>query len=443
MPMQTVPNTELKYHLICFDAELRERTDDPDGKMSQRVLDVLRSEPVTDVFLMTHGWMGDVPAAQTQCNNWIGGMAANTADLRRVHQARPGFTPLMIGLHWPSLPFGDEDLGGGGDGVSFAAPGANDGGFTPDKLCDEYATRLAATPAARQALQTIIVAALDNVAPDKMPEEVAQAYAVLDREAGLGSEGAAGDPGSDRDPFDAEATFEAAEEEMVSFGGFSLGGLLAPLRTLSFWKMKDRGRQFGETGVLPLLNSLQQAVPEGRDVRFHLMGHSFGCVVMSAALAGPGGLSRPVHSAALLQGALSLWSFAAEIPHAAGRPGYFYSAIADHQVAGPLITSQSEHDTAVGRWYPLAAGVRGQVHFAPGELPKYGALGTYGIRGAGTDAVDMELLPADGSYNFEPGKIYNLQSSEFIKDGSGPEGAHNDISGPEVTHAFWEAVLTE
>ena len=32
------------------------------------------------------------------------------------------FRPLLIGLHWPSLPFGDEELSGGG-AASFAAAG--------------------------------------------------------------------------------------------------------------------------------------------------------------------------------------------------------------------------------------------------------------------------------------------------------------------------------
>ena len=37
----------------------------------------------------------------------------------------------------------------------------------------------------------------------------------------------------------------------VSFGGFA-GGVLSPLRTLSFWTMKDRGRVVGETGAHPV-----------------------------------------------------------------------------------------------------------------------------------------------------------------------------------------------
>ena len=42
---------------------------------------------------------------------------------------------------------------------------------------------------------------------------------------------------------------------------------------------------------------------------------------------------------------------------------------------------------------------------------------------------------------FEPGKIYNLDSSTFIAKGDGVSGAHSDIDGPQVAHAMWQAAL--
>src|SRR5262249_2834365 len=162
-----------------------------------------------------------------------------------------------------------------------------------------------------------------------------------------------------------------AQEEQVCFGSFGSSGILTLLQQLSFWKMKDRARQFGETGGFELLTALQRAAGTERDIRFHLMGHSFGCIVVSATVSGPGGrgtLVRPINSLALLQGALSLWSYCAAVPAAPGKAGYFASIIADRKVAGPLVTTQSEFDTAVGRLYPLGAGVARQVSFAPGEL---------------------------------------------------------------------------
>jgi hypothetical protein len=55
--------------------------------------------------------------------------------------------------------------------------------------------------------------------------------------------------------------------------------------------------------------------------------------------------------------------------------------------------------------------------------------------------VFQNMLPASGTYSFEAGKVYNLESSGFIKKGGGVSGAHSDIDGPEVAHALWQAAL--
>ena len=434
MPTQITPGG-IKYHLIGFDASGQERTDDPGGRMSENVLATLRSEPVTDVFLLSHGWQGDVPSALRQYHRWIDAMGACAADRAAIAKARPGFHPLIVGLHWPSLAWGDEELSGGH--VSFAAPGAS----PVDDLVNQYAERLADTPAARAALTTIVESALDNMAPDELPPEVRAAFVTLNEEAGLGSGGEDADPGADREPFNPDRVYEA-ELEGVSFGWPSLGGLLAPLRTLTFWKMKDRAKSFGETGGFRLLTQIQQA--GGEKVRVHLMGHSFGCIVASAALAGPGGtgkLVRPVNTLALMQGALSLWSFCSDIPSKPGRAGFFRSIVSGGKVSGPIITTISAKDTAVGRFYPIGAGARGDVQFAPGALPKFGAVGSFGARGPGLEIVDLELQPATAAYRFSPGHIYNLESTRYICDGGGTSGAHNDIAKPEIAHAFWSAVM--
>ena len=70
----------------------------------------------------------------------------------------------------------------------------------------------------------------------------------------------------------------------------------------------------------------------------------------------------------------------------------------------------------------------------------YGAIGKFGIRGV-KDAIQRDMLDATGDYEFEAGKIYNLESSQFIAKGGGVSGAHSDIDGPEVAHALWQAAL--
>lgn len=437
MPIEVVAGTDLSYYLIAFDDQGREREDDPAGLMSRVTTAALTGQPITDVFVFSHGWMADLPAAQRQYGKWVKAMADSRGDIEQLAGIRPGFRPLLVGLHWPSRPWSEEGFGAASFGA--ASFGADDAP-APKGLVDEYAATIADSPAARDALQVIMSAALADPDPATLPAEVADAYAVLDHEAGLGHGDPGGNPGADREPFDPERIMRDARDE-VSFGGFSVGSLLAPLRVLSFWKMKDRGRRFGETGGRSLLDGLQRATAD--TVRFHLMGHSFGCIVVSAILTGPGeqGLARPVHSAALLQGAFSLWSYCSDIPVAAGRPGYFHGVVKEGRVAGPIITSQSTFDAAVGRFYPLGAGVARQVDFLPGQPPKYGAVGAFGLRGPGLVIEDRKLLPADRPYAFVPGRIYNLDASAYIRQGEGTFGAHSDLAHVEVTHAVWQAAL--
>jgi hypothetical protein len=442
MPRIAPTDRRIGYDLICFDKSGDERRDDPDGLMSDLILRTLAAADsgVTDVFLVSHGWKGDIPAARTQFDGWVEAMTQCKADFARARQVRPGFKPYVIGLHWPSLPWGDESIG---DATAFDVPA--DAGTSVDPvtaLVDDYAPRIADTPVARDALRRIAQSGMDNVEPEALSPEVVDAYRQLNLETDLGIGGAGAGPGGDRSGFDPQAVYQSLREDAPSFGLFGLGGLFGVLRTLSFWRMKDRARRFGEMGGSNFLACMMQAAP--RNLRFHLLGHSFGCIVMSATLAGPRGrgrVARPVDSLALVQGALSIWSYCDDIPATPGQPGYFHKVLADRRVRGPVLATQSVFDRATGKWYPLGAGVAGQVAFGPGEVPKFGAVGSHGIRGPGTNAAEISILPADGEYKFEPGKVYNLESSAVIKDSSGRGGAHSDICHCELAHAVWQAAL--
>ena len=263
-------------------------------------------------------------------------------------------------------------------------------------------------------------------------------------ELGAGGEGAA--PGSDRAAFDPQACFAAARDLAgpASFGGGGFGGkLLAPLRVLSFWKMKQRGCEVGQTGVNDFLRALQAALA-GRATRIHLMGHSFGCILSCAAIAGrPGGaVLTPIASLMLAQGAMSLWSMCESIPVSPGQSGYFHALLADRRVAGAIVTTRSPFDTANRVFYPLGAGVAGQVDFAALSLPRYGAMGCFGLQGLAAPAAEVALRAADQDFDFPPGAVTNLEASAVIRNGTGPAGAHNDIAGPEVAHAIWSAAMS-
>jgi hypothetical protein len=445
MGIQKVPATDLQYYLVSYDKDGRERQDDPDGLMSARTEKAVREDNVTDVFVMSHGWKGDVPAAIEQYDHWIAAMAACEGDRKEIRERRPGFKALLVGFHWPSQPWGDEEFGAGGGGSFALEAGGTGGAPALDWFVDQYADRIADTPRAREAIRTIVTAAM-NAGPNvtMLSPEVAAAYRALNEEADMGE-------GEDREPFDPNKALANARLSagalgggvpgMSSFGGFSLSGLLSPLRQLSFWKMKDRARKLGEKSGFGLLKALMAAVPAGRDVRFHLMGHSFGCIVVTSMINGPDGtgvLPRPVNSLTLVQGATSLWGFCTKSA-AVDKPGYFRKVIEQNKVAGPIVTTQSKRDTAVGKFYPIAAGIALQTAF-PGQFPKYGGLGAFGIQGEGLTLHDLALGPSTHAYNFEKAHVYNLECTGVIKDGAGASGAHSDIAKPEVAHAMWEAV---
>src|SRR5687768_14643144 len=436
MPVRQVPNSDLEYLLLCFDKDGKERPE-PDGSLlSAEVIRRLQdpAQGITDVFVMSHGWKGDVPAAIDQYDRWTAAMAACTDDRARVRQRWPQFKALLIGFHWPSLPWGDEKLDG-----SFAA----EGGGTEEEFIAEWSDRIADTDAARAALHVLYEEAQEDIEPDRLPPRVVEAYRTLEREAGLGADGVAGPPDADREALDPQMAYEDWQDiEAASFGGGFVGGLLSPLRQLSFWTMKKRARTVGERGGHRLLESIAAARADG--VRVHVMGHSFGCIVVSSMLRGADAAGTKVASALLVQGAMSLWSYAQDLPGKKGTPGYFRPVVETSSVAGPIVVTTSKFDSAVGKLYPIAAGAARQVDFGGGarELPKYGAIGTFGLQGAGL-AIEPRDISRDvtKTYGFVPGRVYNLKSDEVIRTGGGLSGAHSDIAHPEVGHACWEAVL--
>jgi hypothetical protein len=149
-----------------------------------------------------------------------------------------------------------------------------------------------------------------------------------------------------------------------------------------------------------------------------------------------------VDSVALIQGAVSLWAFGDSVK-GKKQKGYFNPWVHRPAVRGPVVVSRSVHDRAVGMLYPWASAVSfSDGSFDPDDedLPLYGAIGKYGIRGL-SGAVFREMMEKTGAYGFEAGKIYNLEASRFIAKGGGLSGAHSDIDGPEVAHAIWQAAL--
>ena len=430
MSFQTIPNTAIEYGLIAFDDAGQERTDDiAGGTFSRTLLERIERDKPTNIFLFSHGWKGDADAAIDQYNRWIKAMTDRTDDVRRMGTS---FKPMWIGLHWPSRPWGEESSG------SFDAGS----GTSIDTLIADTAAHFGGGAEVTAAVKDIFTAFANDPGAADVPPAATAAYQRLATAIGFSAKGdASGAPDEDGEPLDPQAALDADTVAAQSFGivGTIGGGLLSGLRQLSFWTMKKRARTVGEGGMHAFIDAVQRR----SGAKIHLMGHSFGGIVVSGIVNGPngaGGLSRPIDSLTLVQGALSLWSYADQVQGSTS-PGYFRGILTRQPpaVSGPILTTRSRHDTAVGVLYPTAVGLVREADFAD-TLPKYGAIGAFGIQGR-TGVIDRPMLDVDGEYNFKPGTITNLESSQFIAKKDGASGAHSDIDGPQVAHAMWQAAL--
>ena len=270
MPVRSLSGTYLSYALVVFDETGNERTE-PDGtllseKLAERVADPAR--PVSDVFLTAHGWKGDLPAAIEQFDRWIGAVAAQSADIAAAQGRR--LAPLIVGLHWPSLPFGDEKLP---RRCSRARGG------------DDEAGRLGAPhrrhAACARSVRAILRAARGETnagTPSPRCSGLWRAFA----ESGLEARG------SLRRWFDQRLRPNAIIAQSQATGGAPAARCrhAAPERPFplaaSASLLEDEGpRAHSERTARGC-----SACRSSRRARASLMGHSFGCIVVSATVAG-------------------------------------------------------------------------------------------------------------------------------------------------------------
>jgi len=212
--------------------------------------------------------------------------------------------------------------------------------------------------------------------------------------------------------------------------GDSLNGLLhgakEALRQATYWQMKNRAGTVGRNGLGPLLGQLPPTV------RAHLVGHSFGARLVSFALAGLPADRSPVRAVTLLQGAFSHYAFANPLPFDAAGKGALAGMLA--RIHGPLVACFSEHDTAVGTFYPLASfAAREDSANAQNPSSRWGAIGANGAQGVGAAVEGIRPAAPGSRYGFAPGKALNVDASDVVRTGRPPSGAHSDIAHPELT----------
>ena len=212
----------------------------------------------------------------------------------------------------------------------------------------------------------------------------------------------------------------------------ALGSAFRLVNYLTFYQMKERAGVIG-TG---LNNALAQVRAKFPSLPIHLIGHSFGARVVTAATAR--GAKLDPCSLSLLQGAYSHNGLAASSQWDGAKDGYFRAVLSERRVSGPIIATHTVNDQAVGIAYPIACLLAGQNANALGDAnDPFGGVGRNGVihvlpveRGS-----EGSLLPATGVYLFAAGKTSNLLADAFIKD-------HGDVKNPAVANAVAQVIMT-
>ena len=350
-----------------------------DGRLaSPRPFELLqaRLRAATDCFVFCHGWLNDPLEAREGAQRFFAHLD------QALRPLGDRVVPLRVAIHWPSKPFADA----------------------------ETERRTTLTEAAPELLGSL--GELARGEPDTLARLL---QTVCEAEVPLGPE----------DELELDALVRQADD-----GARRAGGRGSPLHALSFWLMKRRAGQVGERLGRELLAPAVTALGE-RAPRLHLIGHSFGAKLVTAAVLG--GL-RP-HTLVLLLAAFSAFAFADDVP-GTKRPGFYHRVIAERMVQGPLIALRSDHDRALGTLYP-AVTWGSQVdratphhgrHTREREVVTRSALGAVGLRGVGAPEIDLVTAQQTGV----PRGVVTVDGSRVVTQPEWLIGAHRDIYHDEI-----------
>ncbi|MFC6600126.1 serine-threonine protein kinase [Kitasatospora paranensis] len=407
----------LPYWEVRFDRD--GRLLDDDGLVA-----ALPGSGVRELFVFCHGWNSSDTGARALYAYTFGELAAQIDSFVPSWHGKAG----VVGVFWPSMLFPED------------APDSPSTASTPAELATALAPAFAP---AEQAKLTGITALLD-----KQPEDAEQLQAFHRLVGGLVTSPplAAEDTGQQAVLDKPTGEVFSALAGLASEQGDAQGlpnpfkvlwhGAREALRTASYYEMKNRAGVIGRDGLGPLLG---RCAGNGR--RVHLMGHSFGARLVAFALPGlPDGIGSPVASVLLVQGAFSHFGFAAPMPVDIDRNGFLAPYF--DRVAGPLQSTFSLADRAVGWWYPAASMLNNEDDQAASDLTyRWGGMGHDGFQQGGVDQFD--LRPAGEPYPLQGRHFYRLCGDEVIKADQSPfAGAHGDIKHPEVVWAALAGATT-
>ncbi len=385
----------------------------------------------TDVLVLVHGWNNDMLDAADLYERLGRVLCADPSA-----NADPARRFAAVGVLWPSkrftqpahVPGGGASLGGPGadvEGVVARLRGQLGDTLDPTDV-DEVADLLRDVEdlvLARDRLVELVLARWpsDDLDAEELPEtfrdaptgEALTALAIRPSLTDLG-----GLPR--RDGADVGSA-------LGMFTGKGLAGAVNLLNVFTYFTMRHRAGVVGARGVHAMLRAIRQRAPSAR---LHLVGHSFGARMATAAVQGSG-TPVEVSSLCLLQAAFSQHAFARDFR---GRTGLYRSVAAEGVVSGPILVTHTRNDRAVAIAYALASRLAGQVASLVGRRDDFAGLGAVGANpGSTPEARDVGAERDWSSIRLTAGRINNL-------DGDAVVGGHSDIATPAMARAVWAAL---
>jgi hypothetical protein len=413
-----------------------------------------------DLFIMCHGWNNNIDDA-TSLYSGLATLIKAQVDAKEKLAAR---RYAICGVLWPAKKFEDKDLIPSGaaalnDAVTAGQLKGRVGDLRSLYAGSEWPMGDRAAPTEFDEIEALmddigdVPSARERVVDllrPLLPEQAASADDASERFFELRTSTLlnnltkslnppsipAGSGAASLDPFSTEPVsgIGGAASFRDVLGGIK-AGFLHLLNYTTYYMMKARAGDVGVKGVAPLLVKLRDSRP---DLKIHMIGHSFGCRVVSAAInASPEEEKYKPDIVLLLQAAFSHngFSVAGQVER-----GAFRDVVENNKVRGPILITHTRNDKAVGTAYPIASRISGVTSAALGDAnDMFGGLGSNGTQSKDTarEAVPGTLLAVDGVYPFasgvKPSTPYNLKADEFIKD-------HGDVQKPEVAFALTVAM---
>ncbi|MFN7944967.1 MAG: hypothetical protein U0Z53_06425 [Blastocatellia bacterium] len=420
----------------------------------QQLLNFLNQGSTTDLLMISHGWNNDMADARDLYKHFFERVRA-VLDSGQVPELA-GREFAICCILWPSKKFTDQELIPSGAADAGGVVSDDDLAAQLDSLkgyfdhpdtnhlldqAKELIPLLDASSNARTQFADLI-----RLLPGKnslYPDDASDVFFEMDGDELLNTLKSPVLP----DDFSSGTEGGAADTVAPQAGGdeggaAGLGDLLSGIKAgalkvvnfTTYYQMKERAGTVGRNGVNALLRQIRSQFP---NLKVHLIGHSFGGRLVTAATLGPD--NQPpvsINSLTLLQAAFSHNGFAVNFD-GKNTNGFFRRVVAGHQVSGPTVITCTRNDKAVGKAYPMASALAFEAAAEIGDAnDRFGGIGRNGALVKFTsEASDGTLLPVGSSYQFQDGRLFNLNADEIIT-------GHSDICKDQVAYAMLKSIAT-